>query len=394
MAATAGGEDDAAAEWERMAREDDSGTDDTPVVDSPSISTDWPNPGDDADWPSAAQHDADDYDGARPSRLLWLRNLLKPGFLGRSDPALAVPRQKTAVRVQGLRLTNLPSGGLPTACAAMGALVLALVIWRADVVRLLPQTAAFYRMVGLDVNLRGLMFKDVKITTETVEGKPVLVIEGVIVGDTRKPVELPRLRFSVRDAQAPRSTPGMQCWSRRCSSPAKRPGSSPGWRRRRRKGAISTCASSTNGIFPAATRKLRLRSPAFEQDGASMPRVLIADDEDSMRTLVARAVAMDGHTVVTAQDGAEALEILSNEQGAFDLLLTDIQMPVMDGIALALTAARDFPDLTILLMTGFADQRERASGLNAIVHDVVTKPFSVAGIREAVAGALAARKKG
>ena len=94
-----------------------------------------------------------------------------------------------------------------------------------------------------------------------------------------------------------------------------------------------------------------------------MPRVLIADDEESMRTLVARAVAMDGHATVTAEDGAEALEILSREPRAFDLLLTDIQMPVMDGIALALTAARDFPELTILLMTGFADQRERAHGL-------------------------------
>jgi CheY-like chemotaxis protein len=112
-----------------------------------------------------------------------------------------------------------------------------------------------------------------------------------------------------------------------------------------------------------------------------------------MRSLVARAIGMDGHTIVTAQDGAEALEILISESGAFDLLLTDIQMPVMDGIALALTAARDFPDLTILLMTGFADQRERASGLNAIVHDVVTKPFSVADIRTAVADALASRKK-
>lgn len=125
-----------------------------------------------------------------------------------------------------------------------------------------------------------------------------------------------------------------------------------------------------------------------------MPRVLIADDEDSMRALVARAIAMDGHDIVTAQDGAEALEILIREEGGFDLLLTDIQMPVMDGIALALTAARDFPDLTILLMTGFADQRERASGLNAIVHDVVTKPFSVADIRTAVADALSAGKKG
>jgi two-component system cell cycle response regulator CpdR len=124
-----------------------------------------------------------------------------------------------------------------------------------------------------------------------------------------------------------------------------------------------------------------------------MARVLIADDEDSMRMLVARAIGMDGHATVTAQDGAEALEILTRENGAFDLLLSDIQMPVMDGIALALSAARDFPQVTILLMTGFADQRERASNLNAIAHDVITKPFSVADIRAAVADALKAGKK-
>jgi two-component system, cell cycle response regulator CpdR len=162
------------------------------------------------------------------------------------------------------------------------------------------------------------------------------------------------------------------------------------------------CASSAGAISPAATyeqdrqvqlnKDLLVNKDLLAKESASMPRVLIADDEDSMRTLVARAIAMDGHDIVTAEDGAEALEILSREQGAFDLLLTDIQMPVMDGIALALTAARDFPELTILLMTGFADQRERASGLNAIVHDVVTKPFSVADIRTAVAEALAARK--
>ena len=122
-----------------------------------------------------------------------------------------------------------------------------------------------------------------------------------------------------------------------------------------------------------------------------MPRILIADDEEAVRGLVARALQMDGHATVTAQDGAEALDILSRERGAFDLLLTDIKMPLMDGIALALATARDFPKLTILLMTGFADQRERASGLNAIVHDVITKPFSVADIRGVVTQALAAQ---
>src|SRR5580692_8527583 len=125
-----------------------------------------------------------------------------------------------------------------------------------------------------------------------------------------------------------------------------------------------------------------------------MARILIADDEESMRMLVARAIGMDGHSIVTAQDGAEALEILTREDGRFDLLLTDIQMPVMDGIALALTAARDFPQVTILLMTGYAAQRERASGLNAIAYDVISKPFSVADIRTAVADALASRKTG
>jgi len=102
----------------------------------------------------------------------------------------------------------------------MGALTLALMIWRVDVVRLLPQTATFYRMVGLDVNLRGLMIKDVKVTSETVEGKPVLVIEGVITGESRKPVELPRLRFSIRDAQGAE----IYAWNTVLEQPVLKPG--------------------------------------------------------------------------------------------------------------------------------------------------------------------------
>jgi two-component system, cell cycle response regulator CpdR len=106
--------------------------------------------------------------------------------------------------------------------------------------------------------------------------------------------------------------------------------------------------------------------------------------------MVARALLLDGHDVMTANDGAEALDVLTRERGAFELLLTDIRMPVMDGIALALAAARDYPDLIILLMTGYADQRERAFGLKTLIHDVVTKPFTLATIRAAVGEALAA----
>ena len=181
---------DAAAEWDALAREDDSEAEQTPLVDSPSIS---------ADWPSTARHDTSETEAAQqqPSRL---RKHLRP-------PAL-------------FRASGKPVVSLPVTCAAMGALALALVIWRVDVVRLLPQTASFYKLVGLDVNLRGLMFKDVKITTETVEGKPVLVIEGAITGEVRKPVELPRLRFSVRDAQGAE----IYAWNSVLEQPVLRPG--------------------------------------------------------------------------------------------------------------------------------------------------------------------------
>jgi two-component system cell cycle response regulator CpdR len=120
-----------------------------------------------------------------------------------------------------------------------------------------------------------------------------------------------------------------------------------------------------------------------------MARILIAEDEEALRGYLRRALAEVGHEVAAAADGAEALDLLNRRQGRFDLLLADIKMPVMDGIALALAAARDHPDLIILLMTGYADQRERAHGLDLLIHDVITKPFTLAEIRAAVAAALA-----
>jgi CheY-like chemotaxis protein len=124
-----------------------------------------------------------------------------------------------------------------------------------------------------------------------------------------------------------------------------------------------------------------------------MARILIAEDEEALRAMCARALLTAGHDVKTACDGGDALEVLQCEGGRFDLLLTDIRMPIMDGIALALAAARDFPDLTILLMTGYADQRERAHGLDALIHDVIAKPFSLAALRSAVDEALVVKAR-
>jgi CheY-like chemotaxis protein len=122
-------------------------------------------------------------------------------------------------------------------------------------------------------------------------------------------------------------------------------------------------------------------------------RILIAEDEDTLRDLIVRGLTQDGHVVTAAADGAEALDVLGREQGNFDLLLTDIRMPLMDGIALALSAARDYPDLVILLMTAYADQRERAFGLESLIHDVITKPFTLAELRVAVDEALTSHGK-
>jgi DNA-binding response OmpR family regulator len=66
-------------------------------------------------------------------------------------------------------------------------------------------------------------------------------------------------------------------------------------------------------------------------------------------------------------------------------------MPIMDGIALALSCGADYPDVTILLMTGFADQRERAHGLDALIYDVIAKPFSLADLQAKVEDALSGK---
>jgi len=115
-----------------------------------------------------------------------------------------------------------------------------------------------------------------------------------------------------------------------------------------------------------------------------MSRILVVDDEEPLRALVARGLALDGHDCLTAADGAEALDLLIAENGRFDLLLTDIRMPLMDGIALALAAKQHFPDLAIMLMTGYAEQRERARSLDAIVEEVMVKPFAIADLRRTV----------
>lgn len=117
-----------------------------------------------------------------------------------------------------------------------------------------------------------------------------------------------------------------------------------------------------------------------------MAKILVAEDEETLRNVVVRALSLDGHEVHQAEDGLVGLEILRDER--VDLLLSDIRMPVMDGIDLATHALEQQPGLRILFMTGYSEQIERARGLGPTIMEIIEKPFSMNSIRQAVAAAL------
>ena len=120
-----------------------------------------------------------------------------------------------------------------------------------------------------------------------------------------------------------------------------------------------------------------------------MAKLLLVEDDDSVRTLAARALARDGHDVHEAGDGAQGLAAIQATAGGFDLVVSDIRMPELDGIEMAKAAAAAYPALRIMLVTGYADQRERAEELDGIILDVVQKPFTLAEIRSRVERVLA-----
>jgi len=119
-----------------------------------------------------------------------------------------------------------------------------------------------------------------------------------------------------------------------------------------------------------------------------MAKILLAEDDMAVRDFVRRALELDAHDVICAHDGGEAAQVLDSAVHDFDLILADIKMPVMDGIALALKAARDWPDIPIILMTGFADQRVRTHGLDSLIEEVIAKPFTLEQITAAVSRVL------
>ena len=103
-----------------------------------------------------------------------------------------------------------------------------------------------------------------------------------------------------------------------------------------------------------------------------MIRILLAEDDEAMRQYLARALERSGYDVVSVDRGTDALPLLESQ--AFDLLLTDIVMPEMDGIELAQHAGRLAPDMRVMFITGFAAVTMKA-GKALPKAKVLSKPF-------------------
>ena len=118
-----------------------------------------------------------------------------------------------------------------------------------------------------------------------------------------------------------------------------------------------------------------------------MARILLADDDGAVRELIARGLNTDGHDVVIAEDGTEALEQIRSGSG-FDLLISDVEMPGLDGISLVEAGRAAQPALRVLMVSGFAEQLQRADGIDGARVQTLLKPFALADIRAAVKAAL------
>ncbi len=119
-----------------------------------------------------------------------------------------------------------------------------------------------------------------------------------------------------------------------------------------------------------------------------MAKILLAEDDDTLRRFLARALERAGHEVIAVADGNEALPLLA--PGKFELLLADIVMPGMDGIALAQRASWAMPGARVMLITGFAAVALKACHLLQPRAKIVSKPFHLRGLVEEVDKLLAA----
>ena len=128
--------------------------------------------------------------------------------------------------------------------------------------------------------------------------------------------------------------------------------------------------------------------PPSAADRNARRRVLVVDDESSMRELMSKILALGNYDVDTASDGSIALDRM--RASAYDLLIADLKMPGMDGLTLLGHAKRLRADLPVIIITGFSTESNAIEALNLRASEYLKKPFGIPQVLEAAAEALGA----
>jgi excisionase family DNA binding protein len=134
------------------------------------------------------------------------------------------------------------------------------------------------------------------------------------------------------------------------------------------------------------TRQTTPTTPARPATGAARPRVLVVDDEASIRDLLSKTLALAEYDVDVAPDGRSALERM--RLYSYDLLIADLKMPGMDGLTVIREAKRYKADLPVIIITGFSTESSAIEAVNLGVAGYLTKPFRVPQVLAAAAKAL------
>jgi PAS domain S-box-containing protein len=154
-------------------------------------------------------------------------------------------------------------------------------------------------------------------------------------------------------------------------------------------GTIDAESKPGEGTTIRVRLPLAASAPSRSPGAIARKRVLVVDDDARVRSLLASLLATDGHAVVAAASGEEALELLAREGDALDLVVTDYLMPGMSGLEVARAARARSARIGLVVVSGFCGD-ETAAALERLGARVVTKPFGAEDIRAAVAAALGA----
>ena len=112
--------------------------------------------------------------------------------------------------------------------------------------------------------------------------------------------------------------------------------------------------------------------------------ILLVDDEDGVRVVLRRQLVAQGHTVLEASHGTEAIAVVRMRRGNLDLVLSDVVMPEMNGTELAASLFRDFPGLPVVLMSAYAPAGLTQVGPDGHTVPVLQKPFASGQLEELV----------